>query len=460
MKFGNKLISRSDYLVVIFPIVTLLIILANATIMIYTSLSVLEREHKVIDNIFEKFESSNKLLCSLTNCNIVISPDSIYISNDSNMSTPEKVENYSKLSEDIYSSVDKYWKISDRMYLDISNYRLLYKFKDTYIDVDTSKIIYNIIITTLIITTLVIIILFIVINVIIRHERNQLYYYLSRNTSNVQADIYQYLSMNIHHEMNSPLLVIRNRVEGLIRLGYHTEDVLLYIDQLFNIINNMKEFKRIKYSNGDKTLYDLCQSSINLINEIRVDKFDDVYIDDKLKEYKLNHNTILNNGDIVSNILNHIKNSLNANSTEFIIKIDEMFSKTGFLKILLIDNGNGIPRNIRKKLYTPNIVGNTSVKGEGMGLYLNNLILSQANGEDRLESTIVGHGTIFSILIPVTRVTYKDTEDDNSSDINSDSDNNDGTVNDRKNSTNSTTVSISDSSSDTITDNSKSNIRN
>lgn len=405
---GEQLISRGRYLTKIYSIMIGIIVILNISIFTYISKIMLTKEYEVVQNTYNRFSYSPQLICSLVSCNVIVTGDKISLYNvDKENAYAEPAQEYDRGSFD-----HKLTKLFGNVYLyNGLSYRIMYQFdnkdEDFFIDISTSNLIETFIVIFISITLITIFVIYLTASYILKHERNQFHYYITKNTSKVQNDIFYYLTLNIHHEMNTPLFVVKNNTEKVLRNTDKPENKellttnLQYLEQLFSIIDNMKEFKRVKHSNGDKTIYDLCQVSVNLINEIKTEKFDEYIVDEKLKKYKVDHTTGLENGDIVNNIINHIKNSLNANAGHFLIQLDDSYHRPGFIKILLIDSGNGIPDKIIKKLYQPNIVGNTTVRGEGMGLYLNNLILSKVGGSDKLESTIINKGTIFSITVPV-----------------------------------------------------------
>ena len=64
------------------------------------------------------------------------------------------------------------------------------------------------------------------------------------------------------------------------------------------------------------------------------------------------------------------------------------------------DNGDGIPQEIRDKIFQPFFTTKPSGQGTGLGLYLSYEIIQLHGGELNVE-TVEGNGTIFTIFLPV-----------------------------------------------------------
>jgi len=64
------------------------------------------------------------------------------------------------------------------------------------------------------------------------------------------------------------------------------------------------------------------------------------------------------------------------------------------------DNGEGIPDNMKSKIFMPNFT--TKSSGTGLGLAMSKTIVEQARGKIWFE-TMEGKGTIFFVELPVLR---------------------------------------------------------
>ncbi len=100
---------------------------------------------------------------------------------------------------------------------------------------------------------------------------------------------------------------------------------------------------------------------------------------------------------------NIILNSLQAMPLGGTLTIEaQPFSKddANFLKVSIIDTGEGIPDNIKEKIFTPFFT--TKDKGIGLGLTVVKKILEKHGWEYKITSE-PGQGTNFTIIIPITQ---------------------------------------------------------
>lgn len=232
------------------------------------------------------------------------------------------------------------------------------------------------------------------------------------------------ITENIHHELNTPLEVIDNKLEKIhsviseyvsrknpqhnkrdidIKLNSLEEDfhfIKQSSEQIYSVLEKTRGFKHLRYSNGNKSIYDIVEGAFKIMS-ISNSNFK-YQIDPKLKKYKLNYSIVkdFKNADLLNIVLNHIKNSLEANSNKIHIIFNNYNKK--LLSFSIIDNGNGVKENLKKHIFSPNF----STKAEydnvirGNGLYLNKSILNGSQGDViLLDST--QYGATFQIKISV-----------------------------------------------------------
>jgi len=255
------------------------------------------------------------------------------------------------------------------------------------------------------------------------------------------------ITENIHHELNTPMEVIDNKVYKIQKLikeytehseknknqfrngnDRRTQDrskfkgvekrtmnqKLLQIDadfefikqsseQIYAILERMKGFKQIKYSNGNKSIANIIEGAFKVISISNSNFSYDV--DKELRNYTI-YSEEFKNADLLNILINHFKNSLEANSNKIHI------SFTGFkepnLRLRIIDNGNGIPEKSRKDIFKPDFstkqIGNSGIRGNG--LYLNKSILKASAGDVKLIDTS-SYGTTFELSIPAKSGVWK-----------------------------------------------------
>ena len=235
------------------------------------------------------------------------------------------------------------------------------------------------------------------------------------------------ITENIHHELNTPLEVIDNKIEKINRIVAEflieehnitknirnipkdrikrnakltkLKDDFDFIrtasEQIYSVLNKMKSFKQLRYSNGNKSLLDIIEGGFKIIN-ISNTNFE-YKIDPRLDLYKIDSDAI-KNADLLSIMLNHIKNSLEANANRIYILLDSVDKRV--IRFRIIDNGNGIPLKSQKNIFKANFSTKSNEGGiRGNGMYLNKHILSMAGGGLSLISS-THKGTTIELTIP------------------------------------------------------------
>jgi signal transduction histidine kinase len=70
-------------------------------------------------------------------------------------------------------------------------------------------------------------------------------------------------------------------------------------------------------------------------------------------------------------------------------------------EISVSDNGNGIPENIREKIFQPFFTTKPTGQGTGLGLSLSYDIVIKGHGGEMKVQTKVDQGTSFVVLLPI-----------------------------------------------------------
>jgi signal transduction histidine kinase len=76
--------------------------------------------------------------------------------------------------------------------------------------------------------------------------------------------------------------------------------------------------------------------------------------------------------------------------------------KEGKIEILVIDNGNGIPESVQKKIFQPFFTTKPTGEGTGLGLSLSYDIVKAHGGEIKVESK-ESEGSVFSVSLPISQ---------------------------------------------------------
>lgn len=397
-----------------------------------------------------------KQLCVLANCIRISKKNDTYLMNTSG--NLQHIPYGSEMTMKEFILGDQY-----RITTDLT---LIYKVDDITMEVDTGGLVEKAFTTYFIINVLFLIVYtFLFFNYRYREKRRRLLMMMGTEGSLREQNM-RILTENIHHELNTPVAIIRGTLKKLeleMITKSNTKDMeesgcktkcafnkkisidfpeLNYcLDQIETVLQRMSNFKQIKYSNGNKTVMDIVKYSSNSMNIYKRSNFK---ID--ISQELINFNLVgeLSNGDLMNIISNHLRNSLEANSTRIVIGCkyspDRKKEHMGLLHIYLTDNGvgvrdkrTGLPLDSKKledvfkpyystkdnsgknkkehinksgikrlwiifKSWFETVEENTEIRG--VGLYLNKQMLLD-NGGDLLLRETSEKGTVFEIVVAV-----------------------------------------------------------
>lgn len=264
---------------------------------------------------------------------------------------------------------------------------------------------------------------------LLSRKESQLYKEISEKESSLLNNIMTiYITENLHHELLTPVKVImtKARVLGSIVEKYDIQDdnaiyamdgkyiekskesldyIEMSIQQITSVLENMRQAKMVKKSDN-QTVFDVIEHSINLIDIITATEFRHE-LDAKLDEFALNQK--LSTGAFLNIMLNHIKNSIEADAD--LIEFKCVDDNDKFVYLHIKDDGNGIPEKVLKHLFETNnsskVQANKSQSIRGNGLFLNKNIMERSGGDITLIETS-SEGTTFEIKIPTNRVSKID----------------------------------------------------
>jgi len=173
----------------------------------------------------------------------------------------------------------------------------------------------------------------------------------------------------------------------------------LTLKNMFNTLKITKDLKSFKYNTKEIAIYDVIEHAVKIYLMIQKYKFN-YKIDPRLKYCYLNG---LGPDVLINIILNHVSNSLEAQSNYISFELNEYFKKNNrnFISFYIIDNGTGIPEDKQPFIYKLNF--STKINSEeprGFGLYLCKQLLNYYKGDEKLIYSDKD-GTIFELIIPV-----------------------------------------------------------
>jgi two-component system, NtrC family, sensor kinase len=183
--------------------------------------------------------------------------------------------------------------------------------------------------------------------------------------------------------------------QALAELGQLANDGLYGIEQISEIVLNLKNFSRLDRSKV---------SSFNL-NE----GLDSALI---LAKHELKHLSVKKQfGDIPAitcspsqlnqvflNLINNAAQAIESGAGE--ITLITRMEGADHVAVEIADNGKGIPPEIMSKIFDPFFTTKAVGKGTGLGLSISYKIIEQHGGSIRVDSN-VGQGTRFTIVLPL-----------------------------------------------------------
>ena len=213
------------------------------------------------------------------------------------------------------------------------------------------------------------------------------------------------IAQQVAHEIKNPITPMKLTLQHLKRtLSKEPDDrlqrpvntLLNQVDTLSEIVTSFSSFAKMPIPEQEK--YELT----HLIRET-VALYEKNITGEMVLE--LNHKEIYTVGDkqlmgrILSNIIINAKQAAAAVPIKILVKLEVMSNKK--LLITIADNGLGIPKDIRKKVFTPKFTTKTS--GSGIGLAIAKHGIEYSGGQIWFE-TVVGKGTTFFMeLIKVSK---------------------------------------------------------
>ncbi|MGE0557580.1 MAG: ATP-binding protein [Burkholderiales bacterium] len=193
--------------------------------------------------------------------------------------------------------------------------------------------------------------------------------------------------------------------QALAELGQLATDGLYGIEQISEIVLNLKNFSRLDRSKV---------SSFNLNEGLESALM--------LAKHELKHLTVKRQfgnipaitcspsqlNQVFLNLINNAAQAIESGSGE--ITITTRAEDAGHVAVEIADNGKGIPPEIMSKIFDPFFTTKAVGKGTGLGLSISYKIIEQHGGRISVDST-VGTGTRFTIVLPLTPPATAETSD-------------------------------------------------
>lgn len=215
---------------------------------------------------------------------------------------------------------------------------------------------------------------------------------------------------NISHHWRQPLSLISS-LSSSIKLGLefntmNNKDIIKTSDEITehtqNLSNTIDTFRDILKENKNVVDFNLTKQLDKVIS-LTQSALDENNITLKLN-YKYSSDVTLTSipsdlSQVVINIINNAKDAIKSNDIEHpFIKIDTQ-NNNKEVKIIIEDNGGGIPEDIISKIFNPYFSTKHKYQGTGLGLFVaQNLVIKNLGGT--IEAANTQSGAKFLISVP------------------------------------------------------------
>ncbi len=225
------------------------------------------------------------------------------------------------------------------------------------------------------------------------------------------------MAKQVAHEIKNPLTPMKLNVQYLQRaleadpdraqamIGRVSHTLIEQIDNLSKIASEFSHFAKMPIATNEKVILNEIVENVHDLFRKREDMdirmtepIDDIYV-------------FADRGQLIRVLTNLIKNAIQAipEDRRGLIEVDlKKENQRAFISVK--DNGQGIPIQMRDKVFRPNFT--TKNSGTGLGLAISSNIIESLDGQISFVSTI-NEGTIFTIELPLMRLEANKGDDNN-----------------------------------------------
>lgn len=221
------------------------------------------------------------------------------------------------------------------------------------------------------------------------------------------------LAGGVAHEINNPINGIMNYAQ-IIKDDVKADEIAEYADEIIHetkrvafIVKNLLNFSRQEKQTFSKVkIKDVFDQTSSLISSIiKHDQIDlQISIPDNLPDIMCRYQQIQ---QVIINLLTNARDSLNKKYPDYnenkkinIICSSIKKNKKPFIRITIIDHGNGIPKAVQEKIFDPFFTTKGRSEGTGLGLAISYGIIEDHKGDITFE-TKEGEYTKFYVDLPL-----------------------------------------------------------
>jgi signal transduction histidine kinase len=211
------------------------------------------------------------------------------------------------------------------------------------------------------------------------------------------------VAVGVAHEINNPLFIIQNYLEIIKEDidGYSQEfgKIEKELSRIMEIIGSLLSFSHTNpVGSGSINLNELMDEVLLLLNH-------------RFREKRINVNSHLADYPIIvpgnENRIKQLLMNLYGNSIEAVLNNGDITTGLEILEnyavITIKDNGNGIPQDIRERIFKPFYSTKVNKRNTGLGLSICQQIVEEHGGEIDFDS-VPGKETLFRVSLPLQSV--------------------------------------------------------
>ena len=205
------------------------------------------------------------------------------------------------------------------------------------------------------------------------------------------------MAKQVAHEIKNPLTPMRLTIQSFQRrfdpedpeinskLNEYSKTLIQQIDTMSSIAEAFSNFAQMPVQkNEELNIIEVTKLALDIFNKHNI-----------IFEVEKEHITILfDRTQLIRVITNLIKNAIQAEATEIVVKINEHKNN---VVLTVTDNGLGIDNEYKSRIFEPKFT--TKNSGMGLGLAMVKNIIQTYEGEITFKSTI-NEGTVFKVTLP------------------------------------------------------------
>ena len=209
------------------------------------------------------------------------------------------------------------------------------------------------------------------------------------------------MAKQVAHEIKNPLTPMRLTVQNFerkfnpkdenikVKLAEYSKTLIQQIDVMSAIASAFSDFAIMPIQKKEKI-------EIISVVKLALDIFNDTSVRYQTEEAELH--AFLDKTQLIRVVTNLVKNALHATENEEVPLVNvDVFSEGDTVKIVVSDNGKGVPSDVKDLIFEPKFT--TKSSGMGLGLPMIKNIIEAYEGEIYFTST-EGQGTIFTVVLP------------------------------------------------------------